>query len=258
MIKKNNPKSTSWGGVANWYDNLVEKEASNYQKDVILPNLMRLVSPASGETILDLACGQGFFSREFAKQGSRVVGSDIAPELIKIAKDLSAKAKLQIDYHVSSADNIKFLKDQSVDKIIIVLAIQNIENLAGTLAESARVLKPNGKMFLVLNHPAFRIPKGSSWGFDGNQIQYRRIDEYMSESKVPIQMHPGQKPSEMTVSFHRPLQIYFKAFKKAGFAVGGLEEWISNKKSEPGPRAKAEDKARKEMPLFMLIELIKI
>lgn len=254
-------KNTSWGGVAEWYDNLIEKEASNYQKDVILPHLTRLVQPKSNEVILDLACGQGFFSREFAKLGAKVIGVDIAPELIKIADDLAKKAKLKIDFYVSPADNLKFIKDGSVDKAVIVLAIQNIENLSGTLNEVASVLKQNGKVWIVLNHPTFRIPKTSAWGFEENAVQYRRIDEYMSESKVPIQMHPGKKtkePGEMTVSFHRPLQVYFKAFKKAGFAVTGLEEWISGKYSQSGPRAKAEDKARKEIPLFMMIEAMKL
>lgn len=255
-------KNTSWGGVAKWYDELIEKEPSNYQKDVILPNLLRLVDAKKGETIFDLACGQGFFAREFAELGANVVGSDIAPELIKIAKNSATKEKLSIDFYASPADKSDFLKSASIDKIVIVLAIQNIENLNGTFAEAARVLKPQGKMFIVMNHPTFRIPKASSWGFtENNKTQYRRIDEYMSEAKIPIQMHPGKKtkgPSEMTVSFHRPLQVYFKAFKKAGLAVTGLEEWISNRKSEPGPRAKAEDRARKEIPLFMCLEVMKI
>ena len=76
----------------------------------------------------------------------------------------------------------------------------------------------------------------------------------MSESKTEIKMHPGEKPTEVTVSFHRPLQVYFKSLKKAGLAVTGLEEWISNKKSESGPRKLIEDKARKEIPLFMMLE----
>jgi hypothetical protein len=45
---------------------------------------------------------------------------------------------------------------------------------------------------------------------------------------------------------------------KNGFAVSRLEEWNSNRKSQPGPRSKAEDKARKEIPLFMFMEAIKI
>ena len=121
------------------------------------------------------------------------------------------------------------------------------------------MLKPTGKLFLVLNHPAFRIPKQSSWEWEEkNKAQYRRINEYLSESKIKIEMHPGDNPEEKTISFHRPLQYYFKLLGKNGFAVNRLEEWNSHRKSQPGPRAKAEDKARKEIPLFLFLEAIKL
>ena len=62
-------KDTSWGNVADWYDDLLESSQETYQSEVILPNLMRLVKPATGLTVLDLACGQGYFSRAFAAVG---------------------------------------------------------------------------------------------------------------------------------------------------------------------------------------------
>lgn len=111
-----------------------------------------------------------------------------------------------------------------------------------------------------MNHPAFRIPKHSSWGWDpstgSGQVvaQYRRIDEYLSESRTNIQMHPGDDPKTTTMTFHRPLQWYMKLLAKHGFAVTRLEEWISPKKSQKGPRQIAEDKARKEFPLFIFLE----
>ena len=102
---------------------------------------------------------------------------------------------------------------------------------------------------------AFRIPKRSSWGFDQEKnIQYRRVDEYISESEIAISMHPGTDSKSVTVSFHRPLQSYFKALRKAGFSVTRFEEWTSDKHSQPGPRANAENKARKEFPLFLALE----
>lgn len=70
-------------------------------------------------------------------------------------------------------------------------------------------------------------------------------------------MNPGQvkegKMPEKTVSFHRPLQSYFKFLQKSGFAVSRLEEWNSHRKSELGKRSKAEDTARKEIPLFLAL-----
>lgn len=248
-------KSTSWGRAAEWYKKLLGEEGT-YQRDVILPNLLRVLDIKKGEKILDIGCGPGFFATEFYKLGARVIGVDVSKAMVDIAREHSPQ---EIHYHISPADTLKFMEPGSADKITIVLALQNIERFNETLIECSRVLRSSGKLFLVLSHPAFRVPKSSSWGWDPEtKIQYRRIDEYMSDAKVKIQMHPGDDPTDFTWTFHRPLQVYFKGLRKAGFAVEALEEWISHKKSQPGPRATAEDRIRKEIPLFLFLGAIKI
>jgi hypothetical protein len=76
----------------------------------------------------------------------------------------------------------------------------------------------------------------------------------MSEATVKIDMHPGSNQKTFTYSFHRPLQVFVKWLAKNNLAITRLEEWISHKESANGPRKEAEDKARKETPLFMCIE----
>ncbi len=249
-------KDTSWNAVAGWYDEMLQSGEGTYQGDLILPNVLRLLALKKGERALDLACGQGFFSREFFKAGAEVVGVDLSPKLIELAKGNSPR---EIKFGVSPADKLPFLDSNSFDVVACVSAVQNIKNPAGAFAECFRVLKAGGRMLIVMNHPAFRLPKHSSWGFDDkSKIQYRRVDEYISESATEINMHPGSAPTVTTVSFHRPLQFYFKALAKAGFVVSRLEEWTSNKKSQPGARADAENKARREFPLFLAIEARKL
>ena len=266
-LRGNDKLKTSWGGVAQWYHDTVEDKGS-YQKDLIQPNLLRLMDIKKGETVLDLACGEGFFSRRFAQLGAKVVASDIAPELIAIAKGHADSRGVQ--YHVAPSHDISFASNNSVDKAVIILAIQNIDNVKDTLAEVARVLKPParggqaGKLYLVLNHPAFRVPKESSWGWDPVGVQYRRVDKYLSESRVKIDMKPGSssfagaQDDRYTVTLHRPLQFYFKQLGKAGFGVTNMEEWVSEKESQKGPRQEAENRARKEIPLFMCLEAVKL
>lgn len=239
----------SWDSVASWYDNHLTGE-NTYHNKVVLPNLLRLVAPKRGESVVDLACGTGFFSLAFAKEGAQVTGIDISEELITIAR----KHAPAVSFHVSSAEKFDIISNDSKDKIVIVLAIQNIEHTAKVFAEAARVLKAGGVLHIVMNHPAFRIPKRSSWEYDEKKkVQYRRIEEYLSESKSAIDMHPGKVNSPQTVSYHRPIQYYFKLLQKAGFAVERLEEWTSHKVSDSGPRAKAENDARKEFPLFLYL-----
>jgi len=248
---------TSWGVVASWYDELLKGEKT-FQKEIILPNLLRMMDIKKEDRIIDIACGQGFFTNEFAKLGAEVYGTDISKELVDLANKNSPES---IKYFVSSAHKIAFAENNSFDKATIILASQNMENFSAVLKECSRILKSGGKLFLVLNHPAFRIPQKSDWGFDENKnIQYREVEQYMSEIMTKIDMNPGERDLRMkkyTVSFHKPLQSYFKDFKNSGFCVENLEEWVSNKKSQPGFRQKAEDKARKEIPLFMCIELVK-
>ncbi len=247
-----NKKDTSWGKVAGWYGEYLGNE-DTFQAQVILPNLLRIVSPKESLRILDLACGQGFFAREFAKLGAEVVGSDIAPELI----DAARKQGGSISYHVAAADKLPFASAGEFDAVVCVLALQNIEDISAVYREVARVLKPGGKFVMVVNHPTFRVLKRSSWGWDeAAGVQYRRIDGYLSAAKIFVDMHPGQGrgPSVQTISYHRALQDFFKALANTGFVVTRLEEWVSHRESGKGPRQKAEDIARKEIPLFMMLE----
>ncbi len=254
-MKSRPSKNTSWNNVAGWYDELLEHSKDTYQEKVILPNLLRIVDPKKDTVILDNACGQGYFSRAFFEKGSRVIGRDLSPSLIEIARKRSAK---EIDFKVSAAHDLADMASESIDVITIILALQNIKDINEVFTESARVLKKSGRLVMVINHPSFRQPSRSSWQWDTktNQ-QYRRIDAYMSEYESSIDMTPGEKRPDRktsTTSFHRPLQVYIKALNKAGFLVSRLEEWISHKTSEQGPRATEEDRLRKEIPLFLCIE----
>jgi ubiquinone/menaquinone biosynthesis C-methylase UbiE len=247
-------KDTSWGNVAAWYAEHVASDDS-YHRNVVLPNLTRLMALSKGKQVLDVACGSGFFAHEFHKTGAIVSGVDISKELIALAQE---HADPSISFVAAPAHSFPHIKDGSIDVVTIILAIQNIAEVKETFAECSRVLAPGGKMYIVMNHPVFRIPKATSWEWDEkNKKQYRRIDQYLTEMKIPIAMHPGSDPSEETVSFHRPLQYYMKLIGNTGFAVTRLEEWISHKTSEQGPRQSEEDRMRKEIPLFMMLELVK-
>ena len=253
-------KKTDWGHVASWYDAHLSGD-DTYHAKVILPNLSRLIGEIKNKTVLDLACGQGYFTEIWAlANAKKVYGIDLGEGLIQIAEENAHKLKLKnIQYIVSPADNLEMIKDESIDILTCILAIQNIEEVRGVFEEVSNKLVKGGHMYIVLNHPSFRNPRQTHWGWDEeNRSQYRRIDEYISESKAKIDMNPGATHKSHTWSFHRPLQFYFKAINKAGLYVGRVEEWVSHKASQSGPRQKAEDKSRHEIPMFMMIEVVKV
>jgi hypothetical protein len=49
-----------------------------------------------------------------------------------------------------------------------------------------------------------------------------------------------------------------KSLRNAGLLIDAIEEWASHKQSTSGPRAAAENVARKEIPMFMAMRAVKV
>jgi len=249
--KTSSGKVTAWDQAARWYDALVGMYGSDFQKDIIMPGVFKLLDLKSGSRVLDLACGQGVFSRYLLAQGMKVEGLDLSEELIGFAQ---SRSKPAIHFHVADARDASALKLSSFDAVACLLAVQNMEEIEPVFRNVAQWLKPDGRFVFVTTHPCFRIPRQTHWGWDEEKkIEYRRVDRYATDLTIPI-ITPRVASSEgYTYTYHRSLQNYFEALAAAGLCVERLEEWASEKNSEPGKRAKAENRARKEIPLFLAL-----
>jgi ubiquinone/menaquinone biosynthesis C-methylase UbiE len=269
-MKRHKPKgrdskarvATAWTAAADWYDELVGEEGSEFHREVIFPGVLRLLQVKPNEAILDVACGQGAFCRMLAQQGARATGIDASPELIKLARERNSASgggqAVFPEYRVADARNLSSLPGSGFAGAVCILAIQNIDKLPPVFQGIQRVLSPGGRVVLVMMHPCFRNPKYTSWGWDEQTgAQYRRVDRYLLPRKEPIVTHPGQKGGQYTWTFHRPMQMYVKAMRGAGLLVDRLEEWPSHKVSTSGPRAAAENQARSEIPMFLAMRGVK-
>jgi ubiquinone/menaquinone biosynthesis C-methylase UbiE len=246
--------NTSWQPVHHWYDSAVGEQGHYYHQHVVIPGVLRLLNLDHSSHLVDLACGQGVLARHLPKQ-IQYLGLDSSSSLIKsaITQDKNPLHKYQI------ADITKPIPQvfPIFTHATIILALQNIADPQSVFTNASRILKSSGKLVIVINHPAFRIPRQSSWETDPqNHLQYRRINRYLSPLKIPITTHPGTESSPLTWSFHIPISAYFSYLKQSGFLVETLEEWTSDKQSV-GAAAKAENRARNEFPLFLAISAIK-
>lgn len=254
------PKKTSgnssWEPVGGWYNQIVGKEGHYYHQQVIIPRLLALIGKEEGRKILDMGCGQGILSRALGN-GVSYMGLDLSDTLIKEAK----KTNRFPTHSFALADTTKPLplKESDYTHAIFVLSLQNMSLPANAIANAAAHLVQGGNLLLVLNHPCFRIPRQSSWGVDEKQkVQYRRIDKYLSPLEVPIQAAPSKgQASTQTWSYHHPLSSIVQWLAEAGLAVEGIDEWCSDKESTGGA-AKMENRARQEIPMFMMIKAIKM
>jgi ubiquinone/menaquinone biosynthesis C-methylase UbiE len=256
---------TDWSGVAGWYDQLVGESGSEYHREVVLPGVLRLLNPRAGEAMVDIACGQGVLCRLLHERGANATGIDASRELIALARQrndtlrASGSGMSLPTYHVADARQLGFLPEDHFNAAACVLAIQNINPIAPVFDGVARALKPGGRFVIAMMHPAFRGSKETSWGWDqAKEVQYRRVDRYLLPRKSPIVTHPGKTPDVYTWTFHKPIEAYVKAARNAGLLIDALEEWPSHKTSTSGPRAPAENAARKEIPMFLALRAVKV
>jgi SAM-dependent methyltransferase len=96
--------------------------------------------------VLDIACGKGTTSILIAKRfDCKVVGVDISPDLIKEAKDLAIKNKVDnlIDFQVADATRLPF-NDNEFDVSIAQAMLVLIDDKESVIKEALRVINPTG------------------------------------------------------------------------------------------------------------------
>lgn len=246
-------QDTSWEKSSKWYGEVVGEKGHYFHQTVVIPGVLKLLEIKNGDRLLDVACGQGVLARRLPET-VEYLGVDLAHGLLADAKRMDKNRR----HKYVVADVTKNIPTENkFNKAAIVLALQNIKEPESTIKLLSSKLDKGGKLVIVLNHPCFRIPRQSSWEVDQkNKLQYRRINRYLSQIEIPINMHPGDRNSPVTWSFHKPIDAYSQMLFENGFLIEKIEEWTSEKKSE-GKMARAENRARDEFPMFMAISAVK-
>ncbi|HVY68469.1 MAG TPA: class I SAM-dependent methyltransferase [Verrucomicrobiae bacterium] len=124
-----------------------------------------VIGDLAGKHVLDLACGEGFYSRLLkAKGAASVTGVDLSVGMIALAKEQEAACPLGIRYLTGDAKDLPI-----PDRFDLVVAAYLL-NYAATRAELgamlrsiSRALKPGGRFVTVNCNPACLFPTAPSY-----------------------------------------------------------------------------------------------
>ena len=108
--------------------------------------LARLAAIKPGELLLDVGCGVGGPARLLAaEQGAKVRGIDLSADFIAIARALSKKSGIAVEFEVANALQLPF-GDGSFDIVWTQHASMNIADKTQLYREMRRVLRPGGRL----------------------------------------------------------------------------------------------------------------
>lgn len=109
-----------------------------------------VVKPFLSKTddVLDLGCGPGGFMIALAPFCRNVVGADITPRFVEMAKAaLVSRLVTNAQVELIQPDRLPYANEQ-FDVIVMVDTVHHLENVANTMSEVCRVLKSNGKILI--------------------------------------------------------------------------------------------------------------
>jgi len=105
------------------------------------PAFTKMIGDVQGLRLLDMACGEGYFSRFYAKAGAIVTGIDFSENQIAAAQAEESRTPLGIQYQLADASIMGNIESMSFDIVISELILDSKlrgSNNAGIPSAEAR------------------------------------------------------------------------------------------------------------------------
>jgi SAM-dependent methyltransferase len=169
----------------------------------------------TGRSVLDVACGTGFYPREFIRRGAaKVVGVDSAHEMIAYARRVEEREPLGIGYHQYDAENLPALGAFDVVTAVWLLGYALDETaLDAMIANLTANLAPGATLAVLIPNPDV------DWAVMADYGRYGYVVTRSGETegiRQPVVVHVLGDPPFDFDSFFWPAGVIDGALARAG------------------------------------------
>lgn len=211
-----------YDAIASWYAGWIERES--WVHPTIARHLPDLTGEIDGQSVLDVACGEGYWSRRMARSGASVTGVDLSQALLDIAEARREDIGHSLSYLLDDAQALSRLSEESFDGALCILALMDIPDLEAVFRAVHRVVRPDGWFGIVITHPCFEGPH-ASWLDDDDGDLTRSARMYLTEghwvSSYPLGVR-GQ-----VGAWHGTLSTYVTTSIRSGWAIEHMIEPVT-------------------------------
>ncbi|HVA19514.1 MAG TPA: class I SAM-dependent methyltransferase [Solirubrobacteraceae bacterium] len=184
---------------------------------VIVPSLLGMLGDVEGGSVLDVGCGLGSATAQIAQSAASVVGVDLSPRQISLAREHHAAPNVR--YLCGRLEDlVDDLPRASFDAVAANMTLMDVLDLDGFLTSATTALKPWGRLAFTITHPCF-WPR--YWGYDSAPWF-----DYSQEIAIraPFQISLNRSSKLETTHVHRPLSTYVRSAQRAGLRLACLTE----------------------------------
>jgi SAM-dependent methyltransferase len=219
--------SEAWDIAAEAWDDFVESGKDYYRTEVHGPALLRACGDVQGLRVLDLGCGQGWFSRQLAHAGARVVGVELSENQLANARRQEEGNPLGIEYRLLDAAEIgsHFPGGGSFDLVTGCMSINDMEEASNALSGAYQVVRPGGRLVFSVPHP-LTDPPVRGWERDdqGNKVALR-VDRYFETGPWMVDWNMSRlKYGWRSPQWKRTFGEWSELLDDAGFVIKRIHE----------------------------------
>ena len=159
--------TTDYDGIADQYK---ESKLEEWRTHIEQFTLLQMLGDVSGKSVLDFACGEGYYTRVLRRLGAQpVVGVDLSQGMIDLAETEEGRSALGISYRQGDARSITLSEPCDIVFAAYLLHYaKNYDELLEMGQAIARNLKPGGRFITVNNNPddpPSNFSTGGAYGF---------------------------------------------------------------------------------------------
>jgi SAM-dependent methyltransferase len=215
--------SENWDDIAGWWVDAVGDDPTQSEEPLSL--LSELIDGTGGRTI-DLGCGEGQAMRLL---GSSVIGTDLSHDLLKMAVPAGPVVQARLP-------DMSWIREGSFDRAISDGLIDQIPDHATFFANVANIVRTQGHLVIVMNHPVATAPNSDQLVDPEGEILWRWGD-YLTRG---VSAQPaGDRIVEL---FHRPLGELLTAAGQAGWTlIQMIEQGPSDRTIECFPEYRGQE-----------------
>lgn len=178
MTPKKDISSTPLQELISSYDRIYEthplqESAAHYRW------VLQKLNPQGRTTLLDIACGGGYFLQEAEKKGLQAIGIDFSKAALKIAQS-SAKMSALVR---GNAEELPF-PESSFDLVTNLGSLEHFIDPEKAVREMVRVLKRNGRAAILVPNSYFLMTLLNVWrtGSTGRSTS-QKIDRWATREE---------------------------------------------------------------------------
>ena len=231
-----------WEQIARWWDARMG-EGNKWHTSLIAPATEKLLAIRTGETVLEIACGNGQFARRLADLGANVVACDFSASFLDCARLRTTQHSERIQYRLVDLTNEEQLAELGTaqfDAAVCNMALMDIAVITPLLHAVRRALKAQGRFVFSVPHPCFNtsgttmLAERDDFEGEGTVRFSIRVSRYQTLGPQKGIGIPGQPLAHYY--FHRSMSTLLQNCFAAGFVLDGLEEPVFPQAS-PAPQA---------------------